>query len=291
MRLICTAAADDDEKTFQATGETSGRPTEAAVAVGGRLWLAPVVQVQKRHTEKRVQPGTVAAGVAQVAPILLGADPSVELVPQQPRTQGRGRGHRRGRLVGRVVHHQPAVPADAGQPAARVQERLCSARSVRPAENAARRRERTRPAGCVARAPLCRVRRRRESREKTKFQPQPVVAGAPRWRRQSNQLAPPIGPARQNAASPQTPSTSKARRRSVQSAVRHHRGRHADRQRPTRRHRLGLGAQDQGDPRGLGGRRVRAVPGYRHVSAPAILVLVSIGQAIPLPPPRSTVLR
>lgn len=136
---------------------------------------------QERHTEERVQPRAVADRHPEVAAILSGTHPPLELLPQQPRTQVQRRDNRcrRDRVVGR----QSAVPADAGQPAAGVEERVCSVRAVGAAENAAGRsgRERARPpdlrrpqgppvAVFVAHVPA-------DGGQETKFQPEPAVAG------------------------------------------------------------------------------------------------------------------
>lgn len=154
--------------------------------------------LQERYIEERVQPGAVADRHPEVAAILSGTHPPLELLPQQPRTQV-PRGNRTRRCHrDRVVGQQSAVPADAGQPAAGVQERLCPVRTVGAAENAAgcSSRKRARPrrlqgpvaAGFVAFVPA-------EGGQETKLQPEPAVAGVrpaaagDRRRKQPDELA------------------------------------------------------------------------------------------------------
>lgn len=125
-----------------------------------------MLQKRRRHIEKRVQSRAVAAGGPQVAAVFPRTDPPVELVPQQSRTQvhrSTGRRRRRHDLLlrrsrrRRVVGRQPAVLADVSEPTARIEERLCPARAISVAENAADRRRLCR----LGRRWCARTRRRR----------------------------------------------------------------------------------------------------------------------------------
>jgi len=83
-------AGADDEKTFQATGKTHRRPIVVRATIAGCGVVdrrqTKVVQMQKRHTEKRVQSRIIAAPVPQVQTVLPGAYPPMEFVSQQSRT-------------------------------------------------------------------------------------------------------------------------------------------------------------------------------------------------------------